>query len=161
MHYGNGTQDIVDRLGLRFIRHYSFGGDRLASLESSEQWLAELPGIVQGIAREVDVIIYNAGADPHVDDPLGGLLTTEQLLRRDEIVFEAARQFGVPVAVSLAGGYQQDIRNVLEVHDNTFRVACSLSDDGVADLAAVSSHGQGRPAGWLKRCVCEPTRFFV
>ena len=126
MHYGNGTQDIIDRLGLHFVKHYSFGGDGLACRESAEQWLAKLPSIVQGIAREANVIIYNAGADPHIDDPLGGVLTTEQLKKRDEIVFEAARMFNVPVAVSLAGGYQQDIRKVLDVHDNTFEVACKV-----------------------------------
>jgi len=131
MHYGNGTQDIIDRLGLHFVKHYSFGDDSLSSREVSGRWLGEFPGLVQGIAQEVDVIIYNAGADPHVDDPLGGVLTTEQLRRRDEIIFEVARQFSVPVAVSLAGGYQQDIRKVLEVHDNTFLVACISSVDGL------------------------------
>jgi acetoin utilization deacetylase AcuC-like enzyme len=124
MHYGDGTAEIIRTLGLHFVRHYSFGGD-ISCRETAEQWLARLPALVQMIAQEVDVIIYNAGADPHIDDPLGGVLTTEQLKNRDEIVFEAAQRFSVPVAVSLAGGYQKDLRKVLDVHDNTFKAASS------------------------------------
>ena len=140
MHYGNGTEDIIRKLGFHFVRHYSFGGDGFVCRETSEKWLAKLPEIVQGIAREVDVIIYNAGADPHIDDPLGGVLTTEQLMKRDEIVFEAAQMFNVPVAVSLAGGYQKDIRKVLDVHDNTFKVACRCVNE-VASEAKTSHAG--------------------
>jgi acetoin utilization deacetylase AcuC-like enzyme len=69
------------------------------------------------------VILYQAGADPHVDDPLGGWLTTEQLAQRDRIVFETARAMQVPIAWNLAGGYQRPLRNVLDIHDNTLR-AC-------------------------------------
>ena len=128
MHYGNGTEDIIRKLGLHFIKHYSFGGDSLSRRETSDEWLARLPSVSQEIARKVDVLIYNAGADPHIDDPLGGVLTTEQLKKRDEIVFEAAQMFNVPVVVSLAGGYQKDIRKVLDIHDNTFKIACKYAD---------------------------------
>jgi len=128
MHYGDGTAEIIRTLGLHFVRHYSFGGD-ISCRETAEQWLARLPALVQGIAQEVDVIIYNAGADPHVDDPLGGVLTTVQLKQRDEIVFAASQMFNVPVAVSLAGGYQKDIREVLDVHDNTFKLACRYASE--------------------------------
>ena len=33
------------------------------------------------------------------------------------------------MAISLAGGYQDPIRKVLEIHDNTFMTACSLADE--------------------------------
>ncbi len=81
------------------------------------------------------VLLYQAGADPHVDDPLGGWLTTEQLRERDRRVFEAARGAGVPVAWNLAGGYQTPLRNVLDIHDHTL-IECAevylrgISDDG-------------------------------
>ena len=70
------------------------------------------------------MILYQAGADPHIDDPLGGWLTTRQLLERDRLVFEAAADLGIPVAWNLAGGYQTPLRKVLEIHDNTMR-ACA------------------------------------
>lgn len=78
-----------------------------------------LPEIVRSM-RDCAVLLYQAGADPHVNDPLSGWLTTEQLRRRDEIVFREARALGLPVAWNLAGGYQKDaaggIGPVLEIH---------------------------------------------
>ncbi len=74
------------------------------------------------------MLLYQAGADPHVDDPLGGFLTTDELARRDAIVFGEARALGLPVAWNLAGGYQRDARGgiepVLQIHENTLR-ACA------------------------------------
>ena len=68
-------------------------------------------------------MLYQAGADPHINDPLGGWLTTEQLYRRDARVFDGLRKMCIPVAWNLAGGYQRDaagtIRPVLTIHDNT------------------------------------------
>ena len=70
-----------------------------------------------------DVVLYQAGADPHVADPLGGWLATEELRLRDATVFEALAAMGVPVVWNLAGGYQRDARGgiapVLEIHRNT------------------------------------------
>ena len=75
---------------------------------------------------DCDVILYQAGADPHINDPLGGWLTTEQLAERDQIVFTMAKRLGIPIAWNLAGGYQTDedggIRPVLDIHDNTMRI---------------------------------------
>ncbi|OZB47637.1 MAG: hypothetical protein B7X60_05745 [Polynucleobacter sp. 39-45-136] len=74
--------------------------------------------------RGCDVILYQAGADPHINDPLGSWLTTAQLFERDLLVFQAAAELGIPVAWNLAGGYQTPLRRVLEIHDNTMR-ACA------------------------------------
>ena len=54
-----------------------------------------------------DLILYQAGADPHIDDPLGGWLTTKQLQQRDKRVFSASAEWKIPVAWNLAGGYQR------------------------------------------------------
>lgn len=125
-HYGNGTDDIVQRLDLAFIRHYTSGGDSVATAGTAEQWLKRLPDIVRKFS-DADLIIFNAGVDSHLNDPLGGMLTTEQLARRDRIVFETAHEIGVPICTSLAGGYQmaQDgtIEAVLRLHDATFSAA--------------------------------------
>ena len=76
---------------------------------------------------DCDLILYNAGVDSHINDPLGGYLTTEQIKKRDEIVLEIARQLKIPVAVSLAGGYQKDkngeISAVLHLHGMMFEIA--------------------------------------
>ena len=76
-HYGNGTDDIIGRLSLDYIEHYTFGGERI-NQRNADQWLQELPGILDCF-KMCDVVLYQAGADPHIDNPLGGILTTEQL----------------------------------------------------------------------------------
>lgn len=120
-HYGDGTDEIVRRLRLRHIVHYSAGAEYHSPRQAS-RFLDAIPGILADFA-DCDVMLYQAGADPHIEDPLGGWLTTEQLAERDRIVFATARAMGVPVAWNLAGGYQSPLRKVLDIHDNTLR-AC-------------------------------------
>lgn len=76
--------------------------------------------------KDCDVILYQAGADPHVDDPLGGWLTAAQLSRRDSIFFEAAAHLKLSLEWNLAGGYQNPLDKVLDIHDNTLS-ACAAS----------------------------------
>jgi acetoin utilization deacetylase AcuC-like enzyme len=129
-HLGDGTIDILAHLArceppvAGAIRHYTFGAEQV-TLRTAESWLARWPTVV-GQFQDCDVILYQAGADPHVSDPLGGTLTTEQLARRDRIVFDVARAMGVPVAWNLAGGYQQPLRRVLDLHDTTMRMAAGV-----------------------------------
>lgn len=121
-HYGDGTDHIIARHGIDWITHYTAG--RFHSLPAdAPAFLSEIAGHVEAM-RDCDVILYQAGADPHVDDPLGGWLTTEQLCERDRRVFRAAHALGVPIVWNLAGGYQTPLRKVLAVHDNTMR-ACA------------------------------------
>ena len=90
-----------------------------------EYWLEDkvIPSLL-----DCDLILYEAGADPHLKDPLGGLLTTEQMAWRDRVVFE---QLGhLPMVWNLAGGYQlakggteeQRREPVLALHRETARL---------------------------------------
>jgi acetoin utilization deacetylase AcuC-like enzyme len=120
-HYGDGTDDIVQHLGLDYIEHYT-AGRYWHSPEQAREFLSLIPSIVEHMA-DCSVVLYQAGADPHIDDPLGGWLTTTEIARRDRIVFQSAKKARVPVAWNLAGGYQTPLRKVLDIHDNTLR-AC-------------------------------------
>jgi acetoin utilization deacetylase AcuC-like enzyme len=84
----------------------------------ASRFLDEIPQILARFA-DCDLLLYQAGADPHVNDPLGGWLTTAQLRERDRHVFAATRRMGLPIAWNLAGGYQTNLRKVLDIHDNT------------------------------------------
>jgi acetoin utilization deacetylase AcuC-like enzyme len=126
MHVGDGTEQILKQLGLGpWITHYTAGLHFDAPAEAP-RFLEELPRIVESM-RGVDVVLYQAGADPHVADPLGGFLTTEELATRDRIVFTTLARLRIPVAWNLAGGYQQEpdgsIPKVLAIHENTARAA--------------------------------------
>ena len=123
-HWGNGTGDIILHLGADWVRHYSAGAD-WDSPEQAERFLEMIPTILRAMT-DCDVILYQAGADPHIDDPLGGWLTTGQLRERDRLVFQYAASLGVPIAWNLAGGYQSPLRNVLDIHDNTMRECAAV-----------------------------------
>lgn len=71
-----------------------------------------------------DLVVYLAGADPYREDQLGGLgLTLDGLRARDRTVLQACRAEGVPVAVTLAGGYAVDTDDTVEIHCGTVREA--------------------------------------
>lgn len=126
MHYGDGTDDIIEHLDAsRWITHFT-AGDGYTQRHDAARLLTDLPAKLESM-RGCDVVLYQAGADPHVNDPLGGMMTTDELRRRDELVFETCDALGLPVAWNLAGGYQVEadgsIPAVLEIHENTLRAA--------------------------------------
>jgi acetoin utilization deacetylase AcuC-like enzyme len=141
VHQGNGTAAIfaddptVFTLSMHGARNFPFrkvpsdldvdlpdgcGDD--AYLDALDRALAEL-------WRRLDeappgLAFYLAGADPHEGDRLGRLkLTTAGLAERDRRVFDALRARGVPVAISMAGGYGHDLRDTVEVQMGTLRAA--------------------------------------
>jgi acetoin utilization deacetylase AcuC-like enzyme len=70
------------------------------------------------------VILYQSGVDGLAEDRLGRLALTERgLQERDRSVFESCRREGVPVVVTLGGGYADPIERTVDAHANTFRIA--------------------------------------
>lgn len=120
-HYGNGTADIIKQRKINYVKHHTFGAHFIdkddCNIEAFESWLTRAIANLQ----DCDLIIYQAGADPHVRDPLGGFLSTEQMRLRDRQVFQSFK--GKPLVWNLAGGYQRDaagtIEPVLALHRNT------------------------------------------
>ena len=112
-HYGDGTDNIIEILKIDYVDHLSSG----ILTCSSQEFLDSLPDKLERM--KVDLLIYQAGADAHIDDPLGGWMTTQQMRERDRAVFEHCRKAGVPVVWNLAGGYQKDIQLVLDLHHMT------------------------------------------
>jgi len=132
-HYGDGTVDIISKLPrilTNRIYHYTLG-QHFTNTSSPEAYLSMfeyLGPIYSDISIfKPDVIIYQAGADPHIADPQGGILTTEQLRTRDNLIFNIAKSLNISIAWDLAGGYQIDsdgsIDKVLDIHINTFLAA--------------------------------------
>jgi acetoin utilization deacetylase AcuC-like enzyme len=84
------------------------------------------------IAHAPQCVFYLAGADPYEDDQLGGLrLTKEGLRQRDRMVVNAVRQApstgsgqgGIPLVVTLAGGYARRIEDTVAIHVATIEEA--------------------------------------
>ncbi len=123
MHYGDGTQDIIEHLQLQdCVLHYTLG-EVLRRRKTESAVLRDVADGMELMVGAVDVILYQAGADSHVDDPLGGVFTTEGYRKRDQLVFCASRAEGVPVAWNLAGGYQDSLSEVIALHGITYEEA--------------------------------------
>jgi acetoin utilization deacetylase AcuC-like enzyme len=101
------------------------GTDDSAYLQALRDALAALFG-----RFSPQLIIYLAGADPHEGDRLGRLkLTIDGLAERDRVVLGEAHQRGIPVAVTMAGGYGKNIRDTVAVHVQTIAIAARHARD--------------------------------
>ena len=115
-HFGDGTEDILAERTLHDkIKHITV---EKHYPRNANTFFERLPAMIESFA-DCGVLLYQASADPHVDDPLGGFLDTEQLRRRDRIVFDTANRLGIPVAWNTAGGYQTPLSRVVAIHDNS------------------------------------------
>ena len=142
VHQGNGTHaifagdDSVFTFSMHGGRNYPFhkvAGSRDVELDDGTgdavylDRLAEaLPAVLAAAAP--DVVFYIAGADPHEGDALGRLrLTFDGLARRDALVLEHCREVGLPVAITVGGGYGRRVEDTVQVHVNTVRVAIGFT----------------------------------
>lgn len=138
VHQGNGTHavfagdDSVFTFSMHGGKNYPFhkvAGTldiELADATGDDEYLellAEaLPRVIS--AARPELVVYLAGADPHVNDKLGRLsLSFEALARRDSMVIDQCREVGIPVVVTIAGGYGNDIMDTVRIHVETARIA--------------------------------------
>lgn len=80
-----------------------------------------LPGLLEQLRP--DLVLYNAGVDPHRGDRLGRLsLSDEGLLRRDHLVLDACLRRRIPIATVIGGGYD-DLAPLVQRHSLVFHAA--------------------------------------
>ncbi|HEX2191412.1 MAG TPA: histone deacetylase [Longimicrobiaceae bacterium] len=141
VHQGNGTAVVfaadptVFTFSIHGARNYPFRKER-SSLDvelpdgaGDDAFLAALELHVPHLLEDFrpDLAVYLAGADPWRDDRFGRLkLGKEGLAERDRRVLGACRAAGVPVAVTLAGGYARDTEDTVDIHVATLRIAAEL-----------------------------------
>lgn len=141
VHQGNGTAAILagDPSAFTFSIH---GANNFPFRKETSDLDVELPdgtgdeaylhaleaGLCHALsASQADLAIYLAGADPHEDDRLGRLsLTLEGLARRDRLVLGMLGDAGIPVAVTMAGGYGRKLELTVDIHLQTVRIAASF-----------------------------------
>ena len=130
VHHGNGTAAIfsgdpsVFTISLHQFNNYpaekpqSTIDVHLKDDTRDREYLEKLQD-VYGVAIDgfrPDLVVYVAGSDPYYDDQLGGLsLTKEGMKERDGIVFTLARRRRIPVVVTLAGGYANNLADTVDL----------------------------------------------
>ena len=93
---------------------------------STEQYLKILYQTLPELLQKVkpDFVFYQAGVDILETDLLGKLkVSAEGVSERDRFVFESCRNAGLPVVVTMGGGYSADIKLIVNAHCETFRQA--------------------------------------
>jgi acetoin utilization deacetylase AcuC-like enzyme len=147
VHQGDGTASIfaddptVFTFSIHSAQNYPLrkqASDLDIELEDGAQDAVYLEALDQGISTaleraEADLAVYLAGADPFIYDRLGRLRVSKAgLAERDRLVFERCRAVGLPVAVTMAGGYAEEVDDTVEIHYQTV-------------VEAVASARAGRP----------------
>jgi len=138
VHQGNGTAAIfaadesVFTFSMHGARNFPFRKQR-SSLDvelgdgcEDAEYLAllqrHLPTVLD--AARADILFYQGGVDPLAEDALGRLRLTHAGLRaRDRMVLTAARDRGIPVVLTLGGGYARPVEASVEAHCGTYREA--------------------------------------
>ncbi len=145
VHHGNGTAAIfagdpsVFTLSIHQFHNYP-SEKPLSSLDihlpdgtRDQEYLERLRNGM-GAALSMfhpELLIYVAGADPYLEDQLGGLsLTFEGLRERDRLVIGTGLRTNIPVASVLAGGYAANVADTITIHANTAAVAKELLASG-------------------------------
>ncbi|WP_128002934.1 histone deacetylase family protein [Piscinibacter defluvii] len=141
VHQGNGTAAIfrddptVFTLSLHGAKNFPFRKEtsdldvELPDGCTDEPYLEALDAALAELWRRhagqpPGLVFYLAGADPHEGDRLGRLkISSAGLAERDRRVFDACRERGIPVAVSMAGGYGHDIAVTVDVQQRTLEEA--------------------------------------
>lgn len=131
VHQGNGTASITQNddsiftLSIHAASNYPLQKERsdldveLADGTGDAAYLQALSDALNQMQSrfQPDLVIYLAGADPYEDDRLGRLkLSIAGLSARDRQVFDAAKRWGAPLALAMAGGYGRQISDTVAIH---------------------------------------------
>ena len=138
VHQGNGTAEIFQKNDAVFTfsmhgkSNYPFRKEQsdldIALPDGTDDYhflellSKNLPHLIT--AHQPDFIFYLAGVDILETDKLGKLsCTMNGCKKRDEFVFDLCKKNGIPVQVSMGGGYSPELRTIVEAHANTYRIA--------------------------------------
>lgn len=136
VHQGNGTAEIFseDNRVFTFSMHgqnnFPFHKEQsdldigLPDGTNGDAYLTFLQQQLEQLfsTNTFDFVFYQAGADVLENDKMGKLkLTKADCRERDKLVFAYCGRFGVPVQVSMGGGYADKISDIVDVHCTTFK----------------------------------------
>jgi acetoin utilization deacetylase AcuC-like enzyme len=140
VHQGDGTAAIfrddpdVLTLSIHGRNNFPFRKQRsrididLADGAGDAEYLAALESVLPRVFEFApEIVFYQAGVDGLAGDRLGHLaLSLDGLERRDHMVLRMCRSRGLPVVITLGGGYAEPIAHTVEAHANTFRAAAEI-----------------------------------
>ncbi len=148
VHQGNGTASIladdptIFTFSIHGAKNFPFHKERSdldVELEDGADDAAYLAALERGLRQalaqaQAELAIYLAGADPFVGDRLGRLaLTKTGLAERDRLVFDYCQAAGLPLAITMSGGYAPQIDDIVDIHFQTIRAAVERQGQRIED----------------------------
>ena len=142
VHQGDGTaamcagDDNVLTVSVHGKNNFPFRKQRSVldiELEDGAGDVEYLAGVEEALRRVAafapEVVFYQSGVDALASDRLGKLnVSPEGMAARDRTVFDRVKAWGVPVVVTMGGGYSDPIRLTVEAHAVTYRTAAEVLD---------------------------------
>tara|TARA_B100000768_G_scaffold80191_1_gene76212 strand:- start:283 stop:1185 length:903 start_codon:yes stop_codon:yes gene_type:complete len=138
VHQGNGTASIFENnlnvftLSFHGHKNYPFRKEK-SDLDvgfndntENKEYLLKLKNTLPRVFEmfEPDFIFYLSGVDVLKNDKLGRLsMTIDGCKERDRYVLNLCKKNKIPLQVSMGGGYSNSIKDIIEAHSNTFRLA--------------------------------------
>ncbi len=141
VHQGDGTATIfaadptVFTFSIHGAKNFPFRKQRSdldIELDDGVADDAYLEALESGLRRALalaraDLAVYLAGADPYFDDRLGRLaLSKDGLAERDRLALHFCQAAGMPVAVTMAGGYARQVQDTVDIHFQTIRAVIQM-----------------------------------
>jgi acetoin utilization deacetylase AcuC-like enzyme len=143
VHQGNGTAKLMENVDQVFTfsvhgkNNYPFRKEKsdldigledgATGVEYLDMLITVLPDLIERV--KPDFVFYLAGVDVLATDKLGKFkLSIEECKQRDKFVLDLVHKHQIPVTVALGGGYSPEIKDIVEAHCNTFRLALDLFD---------------------------------
>lgn len=141
VHQGNGTAALMQNesrvftFSMHGATNYPFHKEKsdldigLADGTDGPTFLSILADALPRLIKDEkpDFIFYLAGVDILETDKLGRLsVSLADCKERDRFVFKLCKEHKIPVVVALGGGYSPDIKDIVEAHCNTFRLAMDI-----------------------------------
>ncbi len=94
-----------------------------------DDYLQTLSSYLPDLLSDVkpDLVLYDAGVDPHLGDRLGKLsLTDTGIFRREMQVLITCVSLGIPIACVIGGGYAEDLDALVYRHSLLHRAASTV-----------------------------------
>jgi len=138
VHQGNGTASLfssnnnVFTLSFHGKKNYPFRKEKsdldieFDDKTNDEKYLKILKETIPKVMDDFnpDFIFYLSGVDVLENDKLGRLsLTINGCKERDRYILDMCKKNSIPVQISMGGGYSVVLKNIIEAHSNTFRLA--------------------------------------
>ena len=138
VHQGNGTASIfsenkdVFTISFHGKKNYPFRKEKsdidveFDDNTDDQLYLNKLKDLIPNAIENFkpDFIFFLSGVDVLNNDKLGRLgLSIDGCKERDKFILELCNKNSIPVQVSMGGGYSELLKNIIDAHSNTFRLA--------------------------------------